>query len=88
VNTTDWYVELMVKFVNKCISGVDFEKLYIEKRSKDIENNNCYNAIVDEFFIDIDLYCSDKDLFVESDDINEEELRRRCVMALSLLLKE
>lgn len=82
VNVTMFYIDLISKFVDGAMTADNFESKFIMMRGGDARSGNVYDATLDELFIDIDLYCGDKELFIEGQDIDEEELRRRCAECL------
>ncbi len=79
------YMDLIDDFLVNNISGKCFEyiywKLFEEERGEMSEE---VFSILNTLFLDVDEFCSDPELIGEHD-IGEEELKKRCKVALEKL---
>jgi len=87
MDTTTKYVILIEQFLDDNISSKEFERKFIKKRNKDLSTGNNYSKILSKFFIDIDAFCSNTDLFEEGD-LTEQDLRESCKRTLAALKLE
>jgi len=79
------YMELIRSFLAYDLTACEFEQQYLELFKTDNERRveSVYN-ILDKLFADVDAFCADPELRDE-DDIDEDELRRKCKDALEKL---
>ena len=81
----DSYIGLIRDYLSTKMSAKCFEYIYLkqfieEKREKtDVEHD-----ILHRLFMDVESFCDNPDL-IDEDDIGEEELRKRCTVALEKL---
>ena len=80
------YIELLMSFLHNGLSALDFERTYLEFYLNDTtEWSETEFAVLDELFGDVDAFCADAKLR-DHNDLDEEQLRRKCQMALEKLL--
>ncbi|HAO22268.1 MAG TPA: hypothetical protein DCQ37_18460 [Desulfobacteraceae bacterium] len=78
------YIALIDAFVKGVIQPETFEKQYLEIFKNDSFRYEEEFVILDEIFADVDAFCNEPEL-CDDDDIDEYELRRRCVKYLGKL---
>ena len=79
------YLEMISDFVSGRISASEFEIAYLErfKNESSILPEQAF-LILDGLFADVDAYCADPELR-DADELDEEQLRDRCKLALEKL---
>ena len=81
------YISLISDLVNDKISAKCFEyaylKLFKEEKGKRSESEF---RVLNTLFLDVDEFCNDPEL-IDEHDIGEEELKRRCEVAIEGLKK-
>lgn len=82
------YIELITKFIDNAISAKEFEQSFLEmfKAEREILSEKDY-SVLDSLFGDVDMYCSDGDLF-EKGDLTELDLRKSAKQTLEMLKKQ
>lgn len=82
------YIELITKFIDNTISAEEFEQSFLEmfKAEREILSEKDYTAL-DSLFGDVDMYCSDEELF-EKGDLTESDLRKSAKQTLEILKKQ
>ena len=83
--TLDEYIQLMGLFATGSIKATAFERQYFEIfKNDDNRKPERVFLVLDKLFADLDSFCCEPELR-DADDIDEEELRRRCQLALAKL---
>ena len=79
------YLELLDGFLDEKIAIHDFEPAYLDLFTNDAtEWSEAEYEILNELFADVDAFCDDPELRDERD-LDENELRQKCRMALKKL---
>ncbi len=79
------YIRLIESFVKGELSAEDFESRYLAmfKADKTHRREDEFR-VLDRLFADVDSFCADPSIR-STDELDEEELRSRCVEALTAL---
>jgi len=88
LDTSDMYIDILYKFINLKITGVQFEEEFLQLWRSDRDGDNEHNILIDEIFLDVDCFCSCSEGCDDRFDIDEDELRKRCAVVLDLLVYE
>jgi hypothetical protein len=84
--TVSDYIRLIRGFVNKEVDVLEFERTFLHMfKSQQVDLPEREFEILDALFSDVDSFCADPALRDETD-LNEEQLRQRCVSSLKQLL--
>lgn len=80
------YVVLLRAFVERRLSGLEFESLFLGlfKNDQMVRPEEIYE-VLDALFADVDSFCSDPELRAEVGGLDEDQLRRRVGTALDRL---
>lgn len=79
------YIELIESFLQNKIEVGDFQYAYLDMfKNNTIELSDAEFDVLDELFADVDAYYPDSELS-NSDDLDEQQLRRRSETALKKL---
>lgn len=82
------YMNLICDYVAGKISAKCFEgaylKAFIEEKREVTDEEYC---LLNGLFMDVEAFCDDPTLITHKEDIDEKELKRRCVIALRKLRK-
>jgi hypothetical protein len=79
------YIHLIRRFTTNELKAVEFERLYLQMFKSQPRNlSESVYLILDALFSDVDAFCSDPSL-CSDDDLNEDQLRERCVKCLNQL---
>jgi len=78
------YIVLIDAFVRGKIKPEIFEKEYLKLFKNDSGRVKQEFVILDEIFADVDAFCNEPEL-CDEDDIDEYELKQRCIRSLGKL---
>jgi hypothetical protein len=79
------YVHFIRHFITNELGAVEFEHIYLQMfKSQQGNLPEPAYQVLDALFSDVDSFCSDPSL-CSDDDLNEDQLRERCVKCLNQL---